>query len=629
MPYRGYNPCSYLPRRLQIVFSLTVFILVTIVFFGSSSDRASHYRDELRQGAERAADYIPENIHRQFSESSFNPFRAPAHKPPPEQANSTSGDISWLGDWKWKNPFSSSIAYDDRAVLPPEESRTPIYTYYDGDTKKEADERQAEHDLLLAWRRAWWAKGFKPVVLGRPEATNNPLYRSMQTLKLDPEIETDLLRWLAWGNMGTGILSNWLVYPMCDYDDSMLQFLRTGEFPYLTRYKNMETAFVVGSKKDINAAVQAALDRKQLPEGRTLVDILPKAVFKVESATNAIAWYSADALKSKYKQIFDKLYSKTHSDQVGGKVSLRQLIESHLHSTWQSIFPEGIAVLRSLPEAMTAATRPALDLAGNLTTCLKTPLPASCPPNLSKCRTCMTSQSMPIDTPKVFRNSSTIFSIGTVPHPYTTQALIKRQIVSSLKFLRRNTDRDSFILALTAEALGTGRSSFARIVYMKDAIASEAGKAHSLWLTAERNFDDRWRQDLSWQLGFPVATSPPDTGKSETPVPGPERRPQPKKPKFIPAKMPDEKGVAKEEKLVQRSREWLRKKQTKEERKMRQAVEAWNMADKELWSFTRAFAAQRRMEREKWEEEERKFAGAGGEGRGSWGRWFGKGDEDL
>ncbi|KAF4552017.1 Hypothetical protein D9617_11g008640 [Elsinoe fawcettii] len=625
MPAHGYNPCSYLPRRLQIVVSLTVFLLVTILFFGSSSDQAAHYRDELSQGAKKAAKIYHENIHRQWSESSLNLFRAPAHKPPPEQANSTSGDISWFSDWKWRNPFSISIAYDDRAVLPPEEPRTPIYTYYDHDSKKSKEEKESEHDLLLAWRRAWWAKGFKPVVLGRPEAMNNPLYRSMQALKLEPDLETDLLRWLAWGNMGTGVLSNWLAYPMCDYDDSMMQFLRAGEFPALTRYKNLDTALFVGSKKEINQAVQGVLDMKQLPKGKSLLDITPKAVFKVDDSS-AIAFYGHEALQSKYKQIYESRAAKP----VDFNINLRKLIESHLHSTWQSVFSQGIAVLRPIPEAMTAATKPALQLAENLTTCLETPLASACPPNIPKCKTCMTSQSMLIDTPKVYRNVSNVFTVGTVPHPWTIQALIKHEPIPSMKALRRNTERDSFILALTAEVLGTGRSSYDRIVYMKDSIASERGRAHSLWLTAERNIDEHWHDEVSWLLGFPIATAPPNSGKSETPVPGPERRIKPdekKKKKFIPSKMPDEKGVAREAKLVDQSRTWLKKKPTKPEKRMREAVEAWNLADQELWNFVRAFAAQRRMEKDKFEEEERKYAGSGGGSRGSWsGRWFGKDD---
>ena len=32
-----WNPCSYLPRRLQIVVSLTVFVLACILFLGTSS----------------------------------------------------------------------------------------------------------------------------------------------------------------------------------------------------------------------------------------------------------------------------------------------------------------------------------------------------------------------------------------------------------------------------------------------------------------------------------------------------------------------------------------------------------------------------------------------------------------
>ena len=54
----------------------------------------------------------------------------------------------------------------------------------------------------------------------------------------------------------------------------------------------------------------------------------------------------------------------------------------------------------------------------------------------------------------------------------------------------------------------------------------------------------------------------------------------------------------------------------------REMVEAWNLADTEAWRFVRAFMARERVERTKWEEEERAFAGAE-EGRGKgWGNWF-------
>jgi hypothetical protein len=58
---------------------------------------------------------------------------------------------------------------------------------------------------------------------------------------------------------------------------------------------------------------------------------------------------------------------------------------------------------------------------------------------------------------------------------------------------------------------------------------------------------------------------------------------------------------------------------------LRGAIEAWNLADTEAWRFARAFLARSRVERLKWEEEEKKYAGGAGAERGKsegWGRWF-------
>lgn len=54
---------------------------------------------------------------------------------------------------------------------------------------------------------------------------------------------------------------------------------------------------------------------------------------------------------------------------------------------------------------------------------------------------------------------------------------------------------------------------------------------------------------------------------------------------------------------------------------LKETVESWNLADTEVWRFTRAYSARRRMERRRWEEDEGKYAGAEGR-KGGWGRWF-------
>lgn len=613
MAPRATNPCSYLPRRLQIVVSLAFFVLCCILFFGTTSYEIP-YADEV---SENAAKYLPKNLPKLPSPPAyFNPFKAPAHQPPPEQKNSTSGEAKWFSDWKWMNPFSSSITLDEnRAVLPPLSKRPRVYTYYDSEWDKDEAAKDATHHLLLIWRRAWWAQGFNPVVLGRPEAVNNPLYRKMQNLNLEVDLESDLMRWLAWGNMGTGILANWLALPMAAHTDPLLSYLRRGEYPRLTRYEGLENGLFVGTKDPINKAIQTALDLKQPIKGKSLAEIVPKDSFNVDPQHEGIAFYSTANILKKYKGLAEKLMAK--ETRTEGLALLPQLITSHLHMTWQNTFSSGIAVLKPLPDHSTHIVQPAIELARNLSQCTDSPFPASCPPNRDRCNPCVSTHPMLITTPSVFRNTSTLFTIGTVPHPYTMVSLQHQTEALTTPFVRRHTSRDEWTMAATKELLGTGLSSFARLPHVKDSIASEYGSSHSIWLTAENTGSDQWHKDLTWDFGFPIPSSPHNDGHSETPVPGPERRPPPPKPD---GKVPDEVELIKERNLLEKSRLALTN-GVKPTAQIRDVVEAWNLADTEIWRFTRAFNARRRVERLKWEEEEKAFAGSEG-GKGVWDRWF-------
>ena len=53
--------------------------------------------------------------------------------------------------------------------------------------------------------------------------------------------------------------------------------------------------------------------------------------------------------------------------------------------------------------------------------------------------------------------------------------------------------------------------------------------------------------------------------------------------------------------------------------RVREAVEAWNLADTEAWKFVRAFGARKAMEKAKWEEEEQRYLE-----KGMVGRWVDK-----
>lgn len=608
MPPTFRNPCTYLPRRLQIVASLAAFIVLCVIFLGSSSTPDPYlekvpYGPQLGQGAHEVVDHLP------------NPFRTPAHTPPPEQANSRSGDTRWFSDLKWRNPFSSSVTIDaERAVLPPLRDRPWVYTYFDASgRRKDEKSRLAEQELLHIWRRAWWAQGFKPVVLSSSEAMHNPLYKRLQHLMLKPELELELMRWLAWHNMGTGILCNWLAVPMAHYDDTILSFLRTGHYPVLTRYKDLDNGLYVGTKEDVEYLLNTALDSSNLEQASSLTELVPDNAFTVDDEHDGIAFYSTSTIKDKYSLIREKL--EKDDTRADGLAMLPTLINSHLHMTWQNWFTDGIAVLKPLAQNTTAMIEPAIDIATNLSQCSFSPIPSSCPPNHPNCKPCVSSQPPRIITPPVFRNKSSLFTIATVPHPWTLQSLIHTKDEMDIRYIRRNTTRDTWIMAATKELLGTGISSFARLAPFKEAVASEHGISRSLWLTAEsppRVSNPKDLEDLNWIFGFDIAGARLKSGRSETPVPGPERRPPPPKQEFD-GPVPTDDQLKKQDLLVLNGaafvQEGERRGGKKETIQKREAMEAWNLADAEIWKFVRAFAARRTVDREGWEKDEKSYLG--------------------
>lgn len=612
MPRAFNNPCSRLPRRLQIVASLSFALLLCIIFLGKSDREhleSIPFGSQIHSGAQNVADRFP------------RPFAPLAHAPPPEQKNSSSGETRWYADWGWKNPFSSDTTLDEqRAVLPPLPERPPIYTYFDPEGRRKDDKsRKAEQDLLQVWRRAWWAKGFKPVVLSSSEAMNNPLYRIMQGLRLQNEVKMELMRWLAWSNMGNGILCNWLAVPMAPYDDALLAFFRRGEYPYLSRYEGLGDAIFVGTKSEVETAIKEALASPDIETAKSLDEALPKGTIQTDMRNDGIAFYSSTIIKAKYPVIQEKLENAT--TRADGLAMLPHLINSHLHLTFQNVFADGIAVVKPLPQHTTALIEPAIDMARNLTQCSYSPIPASCPPNRSQCRPCVSSHVM-ISTPPVFRNQSTVFTISTVPHPYTITRLHKLRDTLDLKFIRRETERDIWLLATTQEALGTGLSSFVRLPFLKEAVASEHGSAISLWLTAERPQEKEDLEDWDWAFGFQLPRQVLSKGQSETPVPGPERRPPRPKAEYGGGPAPSEQELKKEHHLLQTAKDviWHASETVDADiTRTREIVEAWNLADTEAWKFVRAYNARRRVERKKWEQEEANYLG-----KGLFDRWIDK-----
>lgn len=560
-------------------------------------------------------------------------FHKSPHKPP-NQRNSTHGDSSWYSDWKWLNPFSSSVTFDEeRIVLPPLLDRTPVYTYYESATAKDDETISVDDELLRTWQRAWWAKGFLPIILSEVDAMSHPLYETFQKLDVSKSLKFEVSRWLAWGHMGTGLLASWHCVPMGSYDDSLLEFLRRGRFEGLTRFDGLGAGLFAGESTHIDAALQAALSDFKINPHSTMIEVLGSEAFRVENPT-PLAHYNTETVTERYQALARLM----KDDPIKGRHALNQLINAHLHIIWQNTFKDGIAVLKPLPAHTTALIEPSLRLAKLLTECPETIAITSCPPNRPKCTPCVGAK-MRYSTIGSFHNSSSIYTIGTLPHPYTLIMLNNQSEVLDIAHIRRHTNRDQWLTGATRDVLGDGRDSASRLVAFKDSVASNSGSIRSLWFAAEQfpssfyppppppksptnedrpteesrvPFPEDWLQDLEWQFGFIIPRAKIPHGESYTPVPSPDRwsklipgLPVERKKSWDPAP-PTDAELAREIKIMQLACKMFGK-QKSDAGRIVSAAEAWNLADTEAWKFVKAYGARTVVERMRWRGEESRY----------------------
>ena len=622
------------PRRFTTLVFIVAVGLTALFIFSSSTRQAASSAVEAVTPPDSVRQKLPDLP--TFDVPDFHiSWHKSAHKPP-EQSNSTSGDSRWYADWKWLNPFSSSVTLDeDRAVLPPLAERPPVYTYYDTTAKRDEEMMRIDRDMLLTWRRAWWAKGFKPVVLTEAEAMSHPSYPTLQRQGIPAALEFEFMRWLAWAHMGTGLLASWHCVPMGAYDDLLLSHLRRGQYEHLTKFDGIGAGLFAGEKSRIDDAIKGPLVDAKLGTYKSVVEAIGLEKFHNEQPAS-IAHYDSQTISSKYPTLAKQLTSNA----AQGKNALIKLIDAHLHTVWQNTFSSGIAVLKPLPAHSTSLVRPAVDLASLLAECPESILQSSCPPNRPRCSPCIGSK-MRITQPAEFNNVSTTFTISVVPHPYTMITLNNLTSDVTIRHIRRNTDRDQWVTAVTRRMMGDGRGGPSRVVSLKDTVASEYGLSRSIWFTTEQfpttfnqppppekaptndahpepkrvePFPEKWLADLDWHFGFAIPRTTLSHGESLPPVPGPER--WAKEPAGLPAerKKSSDPAPATENQLImevdllRKARDTMKSKD-KNVSKMKGIAEAWNMADTEAWKFVRAYRARANVEREMFEEEERRFKG--------------------
>ncbi|KAJ5101711.1 hypothetical protein NUU61_003933 [Penicillium alfredii] len=592
-----------IPHRSTALFSLVVFVALLLFVYSPSAIPDPEEEDASEPTKNGALPNLPSlnNFH-------LPSLRAPAHEPPPEQKDSTSGESKWFSNWEWLNPFSSAVTLDEkRAVLPPLRERRPIYTYYNpkfNPKKHKGNDlklgQDADQQLLLAWRRAWFAQGFRPVVLTPGDAMKNPHFETVQKIRLSSDMENEVMRWLAWGHMGTGILADFHCFPMARYDDDQLISLRRGTTSELiTRVENFKGAFYAAEKAQIDEALNAAVPK--LNEKFTvLADLISPELFQAQKFP-ALALYRTSSLTTHYPIVAEKI-NKSPST---GRLALVQLINAHLHNTFQNAFPAGLAVLKPLPQHTTALVEPALRLAKALIQCPESPMPNSCPPNLPDCRACGASkQTMRISQPDNYKNTTFLFTIGTIPHPYTLVSLQMNTEQITTRQIRRDTARDPFLTGITKDHLGPDLGSSSRGVVFKQMVASDEAVGSSLWMTVEslpseagQSLPSELLDEFEWQFGFKIPRGGKIDPKTENDKESVQHR------------NPSQQGVRQEYDLITKAREIIRSKGTNRIN-VKDVTEAWNLADTEAWRFVKAYRARSVVERRKWEEAERTFAGS-------------------
>ncbi|KAK1139671.1 hypothetical protein N8T08_000540 [Aspergillus melleus] len=588
-----------IPHRSTALVTIIVFVALLLVIFSTSPKSVDSALVEEKIAS--AAKYVPRPNLPSLNDFHLPSFRPTVHTPPELQPNSTSGESKWFTNWAWLNPFSSAITLDEnRSVLPPLRHRPFIYTYYEPNKGNDKNEENADAQLLLAWRRAWFAQGFRPIILGPGEAMNNQLYELVQPLKLHHDLEVELFRWLAWGHMGDGLLADWRCFPMARYDDPLLSSLRLGTDPaFITRFDRINSALFAGEKSRINDAIKEAV--KKIDENsKSMLELVPPEFFRSEQA-GSLAFYDSTTVTTN----FPALAEQSVKSATAGRLALVELINSHLHSTFHNSFPAGIAVLKPFPEHTTALVEPSLRLAKALAQCSKSPVPSSCPPNLQTCHPCETAKPMQVSQPATYRNTTRVFTIGTLPHPYTLISLEQDSAEVTTRHVRRETERDNWLKAVTQEQLGPELGGASRAVVFKKAVADDGVIGTSLWMTVEsippeagQALPTALLDELEWQFGFRI----PRTGKVDAKHEGDTKE-------SIQHSNPSLEGVEKEYDLLRVSREVIKSKETNRIN-IKDVAEAWNLADTEVWRFVRAYRARSVVERKKWEEDEKDFVGA-------------------
>ncbi|KAL9583369.1 MAG: hypothetical protein Q9212_002742, partial [Teloschistes hypoglaucus] len=430
----------------------------------------------------------------------------PFGRDPIERSEKDDEKPRWEEHEGWLVPFSDSITKNRSVtVLPPSREHPVIYTFYHANAERDEQVKTAERKLLRIWKRAWRAKGFRPVILGRAETVKNPLYERLKVVgDKNAKLWHEILRWLAWGQVGAaGALTDWLAVPVGSDEDNVLASLRSGEFTTITTYQGLGSGLLTGAKAPIRDALEGILDSINGSHSKSLLDILPSEILSKKPQPNFLAFYSPATLATHYESISTTLTVS----KAAGLTSLAELITSHLHLTFLNTFSSIEVLTPHTPSSLILAA-PALALANALTTCASSPIPNSCPPNQKNCKPCSPSSSLPhpFKLTESYANKSSLFTIVPVPHPYTLSSLLHPFSILTVSQIRRTPTRDPWLRSIITPSKPL--SGLYTLPAFKSLVARSTEPQTNLYLPAEDS--SAWSNArIESRLGFEIPSYTP------------------------------------------------------------------------------------------------------------------------
>ncbi|KAK9352136.1 hypothetical protein V1523DRAFT_414803 [Lipomyces doorenjongii] len=546
--------------------------------------------------------------------ASFGSSRSYSARTRPSKSSvATAATNNYIPSLAWETPFSFSVssAGSDVAVLPQLHDRCPVYTFYDRDLAAAAGRNTTiEERLIAVWRQAFWALGFKPTVLDLSHSKRSRLYNSINELNLEGESKIDVMRFLAWSANPTGILTTNRVVPMTTWPtENTWRFWRSCQFGLLTTYKDVGSGFIVGSQQ----AVDEYVARTFAHASRGKIVSAAQSLFHIEPKTDFLAQYSPDFVLKNYEGLPEE--------------KLPDLINAHLHSTFLSRFSEGgISILDPFPESAHAIAFPSLATATALATCPLVEFEAYCPSNIPNCYKC--SQSLRKDfikTVPAIPDSPSTFVMITIPHAMTYLALSHSTSGLTADVVRRETARDMFVRKVTSEIIKEDLGAPYRALELKKMAVASSEVLDAKYISVFESqfaFENCLVSDyFRWAVGFNFGPRAAENGEEKLSsenqgtfdsvaheigmcLPAPayielqkeaERMLDRKVNKGDESSTPLSVSAtitAIRDRILSKDFDW------KQELEM---IEAWNMADSELWRFVKALNERAAQEEKIWE----------------------------